>query len=630
MRLRTRLVQATFALLGLMLFESACGSGAIPPNERQSAILAITTQPSSQAVYAGQTATFAVSAAGNPPLTYQWQKDGATISGATDSQYTTHATMTSDSGSVFRVVVSDATGSATSNPAMLTVTPAPPPSPSEAVLTYHNDNGRTGQNLYETILTPFNVNSSLFGKLGFLPVNGLVDAEPLYVPNLSVAGATRNVVFVATEHDLVYAFDADTFVQLWQVSVAGSQETPSDDHGCPFLTPEIGVTSTPVIDLNAGAHGTIFLVAMSKDTNGNYYHRLHALDLATGAEQSGSPTTVQGTFPNLTGGLTFDPGAYFERAGLLLLNGAIYVAWTSHCDQPPYNGWIMGYSEATLQQVSVFNLTPNGAAGAVWMSGAGPAADAAGNIYLLAANGTFDTALDANGFPIAGDYGNGFLKLSTTGGALAVADYFEMHNTVAESEADQDLGSGGVLLLPDMRDATGKTWHLAVGAGKDSNIYVTNRDSMGKFNPANNGALYQEMDSTLGNGSWGMPAYFNNTVYYGGVGNPVIAFTISKARLVAQPGSRSSTAYIYPGTTPSISANGSGSGIVWTVESAGSNLGVLHAYDATDLAKELYNSNQAPNGRDQFADNKFITPMIAHGKVYVGTPTGVAVFGLQP
>jgi hypothetical protein len=625
------LTQAVFLVLGLTLFESGCGGGATSsPEQLHSAILSISVQPSNQTVNAGQTATFTVSASGNPPLSYQWQKNGAAISGATAAQYTTHATTTADSGSQFLVVVSDATGSVNSTAATLTVGPALPPSPNEAVFTYHNDNGRTGQDLYETILTPLSVNSSLFGKLGFLPVTGLVDAEPLYVPNLNIAGATHNVVFVATEHNLVYAFDADNFTQLWQVSVSGPNETTSDDHGCPLLTPEIGVTSTPVIDLTAGQHGTIFLVAMSKDASGNYYQRLHALDLTTGAEQNGSPVTIEGTFPNLTGSLTFNPGPYAERAALLRLNGAIYVSWTSHCDQPPYNGWIMGYSESSLQQVSVFNFTPNGSEGAVWMSGAGPAADASGNIYLLVANGTFDTALDANGFPVAGDYGNGFVKLSTAGGSLAVTDYFEMHNTVAESEADQDLGSGGVLLLPDLQDQSGKTWRLAIGAGKDANIYVVNRDSMGKFNPVNDSAVYQELASSLGNGSWGMPAYFNNRVYYGGVGDLVKAFTISGARLSTQPSSQSSSVYIYPGTTPSVSANAGSSGIVWTVENAGSNAGVLHAYDAGNLAIELYDSNQAPNGRDQFADNKFITPMIAHGKVYVGTPTGVAVFGLLP
>src|SRR6266446_2872531 len=348
------------------------------------------------------------------------------------------------------------------------------------VLTYHNDNARTGQNLNETLLTLSNVNSTNFGKLGFLSVDGLVDAEPLYVANLTVAGSLHNVVFIVTEHDSVYAFDADTFAQLWKVTVLGSGETASDNRGCDQVSPEIGITSTPVIDLSAGPNGTIFAVAMSKDNFGNYHQRLHALDVATGAEISGSPKEIQATYPTAGGGTTtFAPGQYKERASLLLLNGVIYTSWASHCDITPYSGWVMGYSETTLQQVNIFNFTPNGSEGSVWMSGAGPAADSLGNIYFLAANGTFDTTLNANGFPVNGDYGNAFMKLSTSGNSLTVADYFTMHNTVAESNVDQDLGSGGALLLPDLTDSLGNTRHLAVGAGTDSVIYVADRDSMG-------------------------------------------------------------------------------------------------------------------------------------------------------
>ncbi len=565
-----------------------------------------------------------VTASGIPPLSYQWQKNGANISGAIAAEYTIAAAEPADSGSVFRVIVSDTSGSTASNSATLTVNPPPPP-PKEAVLTYHNDNGRTGQDLDETILTPLNVNTSLFGKVGFLPVTGYIDAEPLYVPNLNMLGAVRNVVLVVSEHDLVYAFDADTLTQLWQVSVVGPNEVPSDNRDCISVMPEIGITSTPVIDLNAGPDGTIFLVAASTDGNGHYYQRLHALDLATGAEQSGSPTTIQATFPSLTGPVTFDPAQHLQRAALLLLNGTIYVAWTSHCDRAPYYGWVMGYNEYSLQQVSVFNTAPNGIANSIWMSGAGPAADASGAIYFLTANGVFDTTLDANGFPVAGDYGNAFLKLSTAGNSLSVADYFSVYNTAAESGLDLDLGSGGVLLLPDLQDSAGKTWRLAIGAGKDANIYVVNRDSMGKFNPSNN-VIYQEIDNALSYGAFGMPAYFNNTIYCGGVGDFLKAFTISNAKLLTQVTSQSSTWYFYPGATPSISANGSLNGIVWTVANV-SPFGVLHAYDASDLSKELYNSDQS-NGRDQFIFYKFAPPMIAHGKVYVSTPTGVAVFGL--
>jgi hypothetical protein len=584
----------------------------------------ITTQPVNQTVTVGQTATFNVIATGTAPLSYQWQQNGTNITGATAASYTTPPTTTADNGATFQVVISNSAGTVTSNSATLTVNPVS----SINVLTYHNDNARTGQNLNETILTPVTVNSTNFGKKGFLSVQGLVDAEPLYVSNLTISGASHNVVFVVTEHDLVYAFDADSFTQLWQVSVLGPNEVPSDDRGCTQVTPEIGITSTPVIDLNAGPHGAIFVVAMSKDANGNYYQRLHALDITTGAEQSGSPTTIHATFPKATGQVTFDPGQYKERASLLLLNGVIYLSWASHCDYAPYSGWVMGYSESTLQQVSVLNFTPNGSEGAVWMSGAGIAADTLGNIYFLAANGTFDTTLNANGFPVNGDYGNAFMKLATSGNALSVADYFTMHNTVLESNADQDLGSGGALVLPDLQDGLGNTWHLAVGAGKDAIIYVVNRDSMGKFNPSNDNAIYQEVTSNgLGSGGvWAMPAYFNNSIYFGAVRDALKAFTITNARIVTPPASQSAGAFSYPGTTPSISANGTSNGIVWAVEKNG-NTGILHAYDASDLANELYNSNQAGT-RDQFVDNKFITPMIANGKVYVGTPTGVIVFGL--
>jgi hypothetical protein len=616
---------ALVVALGLGIAGYGCGSSR--KSNSGSGAPTITAQPANQTVTAGQTATFSATATGQSPLSYQWLKNGTAISGATSANYTTAATSTSDSGSSFQVTVSNSLGSVTSNSATLTVTTGSGAGGSASVLTYHNDVARTGQDLNETTLTLGSVNSSSFGKLGFLTTQGKVDAEPLYVPGLSIGGARHNVVFVATEHDSVYAFDADNFSQLWQTSVLGSGETTSDPHSCSQITPEIGITSTPVIDPKAGPNGTIFVVAMSKDSSGNYHQRLHALDLATGAEQSGSPATIQATYTGASGQDTFDPYQYAERASLLLLNGVIYMGWTSHCDQTPYQGWLMGYNESTLQQTGVLDLTPNGSEGSIWMAGAGLAADPNAFIYFLDANGTFDATLNATGFPINSDYGNSFLKISTTGGALSVADYFAMSNTVAESNADEDLGSGGALVLPDMKDASGNTVHLAVGAGKDGNIYVVNRDSMGKFNSNSDAAIYQEIDGALQGGIFGMEAYFNGTVYFGPVSNTLKAFPATNAKLASSPSSVSAATYAYPGATPSISANGASNGIVWTVENSGGT-GVLHAYDASNLASELYNSNQAANGRDQFADNKFITPMIANGKVYVGTPTGVAVFGL--
>jgi hypothetical protein len=408
----------------------------------------------------------------------------------------------------------------------------------------------------------------------------------------------------------------------------GTNEVPSDDRGCSQVTPEIGITATPVIDRQLGPHGTVFVVAMSK-MGTNYFQRLHALDVATGANRL-PPVTVAAKYPG-TGenhqgtNVVFDPKQYKERCGLLLLNGVIYTAWASHCDIQPYTGWIIGYDEHTLAQTNLLNITPNGGEAAIWMSGAGVAADDTGNLYFLAGNGTFDTTL-TNGFPIQGDYGNSFMKLSTTSNQLAVADYFTMYNEVTESDGDVDLGSGGALVLPDMLDTDGDARQLAVGAGKDANLYLVDRNNMGKFNPTNDDAIYQELDGALPGGVWAMPAYFNGVLYYGPVGTNLVAFPFQNARL-ASPSSQTSNTFGYPGTTPSISAAGSSNGIVWASENT--SPAILHAYAATNLATEYYNSAQAPGGRDNFGPgNKFITPMIASARVYVGTASGVGVLGL--
>jgi Ig-like domain-containing protein len=594
---------------------------------------AITTQPKAVSVTVGQTATFTVVATGTAPLSYQWKKGGTNV-GTNSAAYTTAATTISDNGAQIQVTVSNSAGSTPSNTVTLTVTNNVPPPPSSVnILTYHNDVARTGQNLNETILTHANINSTAFGSVGTLAADGRVDAEPLYVSNVTIGGVSHNVAYVVTEHDSVYAYDADTFAQLWKVSMLGSGESTSEGvNGCGQVSPEIGITSTPVIDLNAGPNGTIFLVAMSKSGT-TYIHRVHALDLTTGADLAGSPVTVQATFPGTGAGssggnVVFTPRQYKERASLLLLNGVIYTSWASHCDDDPYTGWIIGYSESSLAQTSVLNITPNGTRAAIWMAGAGLAADSSGFIYFLAGNGTFDDTLNSSGFPENGDYGNGFIKLSTTGNQLAVADYFDMFNTDSESNADTDLGSGGAMVLPDVKDNAQNTWHLAVGAGKDTNLYVVNRDMMGKFNVSNDNAIYQKLGGVLPGGIWSMPAYFNGVVYYGSVNSPLQAFTISNAKLGTSASSHSAGSFGYPGTTPSVSANGTSDGIVWAVENGGG--GVLHAYDATNLATELYNSNQAANSRDHFTDNKYITPMIANGKVFVGTQNSVAVFGLLP
>jgi hypothetical protein len=632
---------AKLTALAASLFVIACGGGSgsysktTTPGSDPSAPT-ISTQPANLSVNAGQAATFTVVAAGAAPLSYQWQLNGTAIAAATAASYTTPVTTTADSGQQFRVVVTNSLGSITSNIATLTVTTGTGGSASNIdVTTYAYDNLRTGQNTSEMTLTPANVTSSKFGKLGEFVVDGLVDAQPLLLSNLNIPGTgSKNVLYVVTEHDSIYAFDADSIsstggTALWHVSALLSGETTSDNRGCGQVTPEIGITSTPVIDRSRNA---IYIVAMSKDSQGNYFQRLHALDLTTGKELYGGPTTIQATFPGTganssNGNIVFDPKQYKERAGLLQVGGTIYTTWASHCDISPYTGWVIAYNADSLARSGVLDLVPNGNDGAIWMSGGAPGADASGNIYFIMGNGTFDTTLNSSGFPVNGNCGNCFAKISSNA-PLTLLDYFTPLNTQSESNSDTDFGSGGELLLPDILDVTGKTRHLGVGSGKDANIYVVDRDNMGKFN-ANSDNIYQQINGQLAGGVFSKPSYFNGIVYYGAVNDAIKAFPISAGKLATGPSSQSPHTFTYPGSNPIISASGTTNAIVWAVENT-NPVAVLHAYDAINLATELYNSNQAPSGRDNFSNNKFITPMIANGKVYVGTSKSVAVFGPLP
>ncbi len=507
------------------------------------------------------------------------------------------------------------------------------------VLTYHVDNSRTSANLAETILTPADVNPASFGKVGFFGVDGKVDAQPLYRSGVAIPGqGVHSVVYVTTEADSVYAFDAASGAVLWHAgpsTLLGPGETtvPASDYNSDQIAPTIGITATPVID---PATNAIYVVAMSKVViNGTpiYAQRLHALNLGTGLDEV-APVSIDATisYPGAGPGgngsrVIFDPRQYSERDALTLDNGVIYTAWTSHADEAPYTGWVIGFRADNLALASVLDVNPNGApraansvatsGGSFWNSGAGAAVDAAGNLYNISANGPFD--------PASGDYGDSYLKLSPANG-LTVADYFAPSNQQALSDQDLDLGSSGVLLLPDMTDASGRVLHLLVGSGKDGNIYVLDRDNLGRFNASSN-QIHQEVAGALGGSEFGSPAYFNGTLYFGGVGSTLRAFSIANGMVSTAPTSRSAGSFGYPGTSPTVSANGSTGGIVWAAENG--SVGALHAYDAGNLGVELYSSNQAANGRDQFgAGNKFITPMVADGRVYVGTTNGVAVFGL--
>jgi hypothetical protein len=466
-----------------------------------------------------------------------------------------------------------------------------------------------------------------------LPADGKVDGQPLYVAGLNMPDhGIHNVVFMASEHDTVYAYDADyPGDSLWHASVLQPGETPADPQGCLQIEPEIGISATPVIDLSAGLHGTMYLVSMSKDPTGGYHQRLHALDIISGAEQFGGPVEISATFPGNGdagfGGLVyFDPRMYKDRSALVLSDGVLYTSWASNCDARPYTGWVIGYDQYSLTQSLVHNFTPDGEGGSIWGGGAGPALDPQGHLFFQLANGTFDGNLDVQGFPVKGDYGNAFVNLSVEGRVPKVLDYWTMHNSEMESDADVDLGSGGVMLLPDVVDTNGVVRHLGTGAGKDGNVYVFDRDNMGKFNPGADNTLYQELPGALGNSEFASPAWFNGTVYYGAAWDYIRAFSITDGRLSASS-VMTPAAFAYPGATPSVSANGASNGILWAIENNG--VAVLHAYDAGNIARELYNSGQAARGRDYLgAGSKWIPPTIADGKVFVPTASGVAVFGL--
>ena len=487
-----------------------------------------------------------------------------------------------------------------------------------SVVTYHNDLARTGQNLSETLLTPESVRSGQFGRLFSYAVDGQVYAQPLYLPGVVVPGkGIHNVVYVATEHDSVYAFDADNLLTapLWQVSFLNSAQgvTPASaaDLGCGSIAPEIGITSTPVIDQ---ASGTLYVVAMTEEpSSGTYVHRLHALDVATGTEKPGSPVEIQASVPGLGDGnhtVQFEPWLYKQRAGLLLLNGVLYTAWSSHCDAGNYHGWIIGYDARTLQQAAVYTDTPNWEAGSFWQGGAAPAADADGNIFVVSANGTFDA--NAGG----SDLGESIIKLSTAKSSLSVTDYFAPYNADELSDKDLDLGSSGALLLPDGTGSAAHP-HLLVSGSKSGTVYLLDRDNLGHFRPQADGQIVQTLEDAVGP-VFGIPAYFNNTVYFSGAHDQVKAFSLQNGLLSALPVSASTATFAVLGTVPSISANGASNGILWTIDPASQ----LHAYDAADLSRQLYQGSVS-------SSVKFATPTIANGKVYVGTLSSLDVFGLQ-
>jgi hypothetical protein len=516
-----------------------------------------------------------------------------------------------------------------------------------SVLTQHNDAARDGLNASETLLTLSSVNTGNFGKLFSLPVDGYVYAQPLYVSNVAIPGnGTHNVVYVATMHDSLYAYDADglTLQPLWALSLAAvscptgwtcsSVPTANEYVTSTDIVPEIGILSTPVID---PATNTLYVVAKTMEILGgttNYIYRLHALDIATGAERANSPVIIQGQVPgsgspNSGGFLVFSPHYSLQRPGLALTNNGVYIGFGSAGDDDVWHGWVFGYDETSLAQLAAFSVSPNGGEGraAIWMSGAGLAVDSAGYLYFSTGNGAFDGATN---------FGDSLLKLASP--SLAISDYFTPWNQQILDDADLDIASGSVTLLPDSA-GTAQHPHILIACGKNSAIYVLDRDSMGHFNSVADTQIIQEQLNLVGGtpttdtstnyaaNCFSTAAYWQGHVYFVGNNDALKMFNFTNGLLSTSAASQSSSNYHYPGAIPAISANGSTNGIVWTIENYTGTKAVLHAYDATNVSSELYNSGQVSS--DAAGPSvRFVVPTVANGKVYVGTQTSVAVYGL--
>jgi hypothetical protein len=487
------------------------------------------------------------------------------------------------------------------------------------VLTSHNDLARTGLNSTETILTPDNVNSTMFGKLYSYPVDGQLYAQPLYVGGVTLPdGSVHDIVYVATEHDSVYAFDANGGGLLWQASFIdpahgiNTFNYQTDAHNCNQITPEIGITATPIISTRLGV---MYVVDQYKDTSSGspvYHQQLHALDITSGADVFGSPVEITGTF----GSKTFNPQQYKDRPGLTMVNGVVYTSWSSHCDIGPAPGWMIGYDARTLQQVAVLNTAPTGDLDTLWQGGAAPAVDSNGFIYFETGNGTHGVN--------NGDYSESFVKVD---GTLTPQDYFAPSNWQNLDNADLDIGSGGPIVLPDQ---PGNFPHLLVGGGKDGRIFVLNRDDMGQENTNFDRVVQELPNNTVKGGIWGTIAYFDagdtRWIYTAGLGDNLRAFQLTDGLLSTNSISQSSVTFPNKGATPVVSANGTADSIVWAISNT--NPAVLYAFDALDLSHQLYNSNQVTGDR---LDNsvKFAVPTVADGKVFVGTQGAITIFGLR-
>jgi hypothetical protein len=596
------------AFLILPLLFVGCGGGQSTTTPPPGGTASVTISPARAALTTGQSQTFTAAVTGNAVTTVTWEVDS--IPGGNSSVGTVTAAgvysppTAPGTHTVAARTVADTTVAATANVFITDLA---------GVFTYHNDLSRDGVNNQEYALNTSTVKAATFGKRFACAIDASAYAQPLWVANVAIGGGTHNVLIAATVHDTVYAFDADASPchTYWSKSLLASGETwvSSGDVSSDDITPDIGIVGTPVIDPNTK---TIYVVSKSK--NGSSFHqRLHALSLTDGSEKFNGPQEIAFT----SGGITFDPLRQNQRAGLALVNGVVYIAYASHGDQMTYYGWVVGYNAGTLAQTATFNDDPAGGFGGIWMSGGAPAADASNNLYVITGNGNFNGTTE---------FGDSFLKLST-GGGIGVLSFFAPGNQANLNSVDKDLGAGGAAILIDQ--PSGPTPRLLVGGGKEGKLYLLNRDNLGG-NSSTDSAAIQAFQ--VGDSNFSTPAFWQNTLYVGMAFSQVKAYSLDPSTdtfgFTPTPTSQSTSSFGFPGTTPSISSQGTTNGIVWATEK-GTGPSVLHAYDATNVGTELWNS--ANSSADQAGQAvKFTVPTVANGKVYVGTVGEISVYGLSP
>jgi hypothetical protein len=638
---RSHRIVYAFVCLMATLGISGCGSG----NGNGTQIVAVNISPVRAAIVAvSQTVQFKATVTGDPANSVTWSVDGVAGGSAAVGTISSGGFYTPPAGGgAHRVQAASTVDTTKSASATIAVTDL------TGVVTYHNNVARDGTNTQEYALTTSTVTTTSFGKIFSCPVDGAAYTQPLWVPSLNIGGVLRNTIFVATQHDSVYAFDADLSpcTKLWSINLldtvhggtSGETTVPTGDVGNGFqdIQPEIGVTGTPVIDL---ASETLYVVSKSEGPAGSFHQRLHALDLITGDEKFAGPVniaaSVSGTGAGSVGGiLNFNGRNQHQRSGLTLVNGTVYIAWASHEDHDTYHGWVIGYDAASLAQVAAFNTGPNGSRGGVWMAGGAPAVDGGGNLYVSTGNGTFD---GNSGTPPNDDFGDTVMKVGTSSG-LSLVDWFTPFNQAFLDGQDADLGSSGVVILPDQ--ASGPA-HLLVAGGKEGKLYLLDRDAMGNYCATCTTTDTNILQSFLATQAiFGTPAFWQNKLYLGGTADflSLFAFDATTGNFNTVASSQSATSFQFPGPTPSLSAQGASGGVLWAIDSSrygvpsafGTGPAILHAYDAANLSSELWNSSLAANNRDTAGNAvKFTVPSVANGKAYIGTRTEIDVYGLLP